>query len=107
MVRPRQYGPDDGRAFTRFPIGWTTERGMMTCIMFAALYITGGFLFLVSVAAHVYVRVRLRPRDPDLDDCYHEFEDQHPEYARYTRWLQITLSAAALGLLLMFVPVVL
>ncbi|HSW00138.1 MAG TPA: hypothetical protein VLI39_08200 [Sedimentisphaerales bacterium] len=80
---------------------------MMTCIMFASLYIAGGFLFLVSVAAHIYVRVRLRPHDPDFDDCYHELEDQHPEYARYTRWLQITISTAALGLLLMFVPVVL
>ncbi len=80
---------------------------MMTCIMFVALYIAGGSLFLASVAAHIYVRVRLRPGDADLDDYYHEFEDQHPDYARYTRWLQITLSAAALGLLLMFVPVVL
>ena len=80
---------------------------MMASIMLISLYIAGGFLFLASAAAHLYVRVRLRPRDnSDLDDYYHEFEDQHPEYARYTKWLQITLGGAALGLLLMFLGAV-
>jgi hypothetical protein len=75
--------------------------------MLSLLYIVGGLLFVASVAAHLYVRLRLRPgADSDLDDYYHEFEDQHPEYARYTRWLQITLSGAALGLLLLFVGAV-
>ena len=75
--------------------------------MLISLYIAGGFLFLASAAAHLYVRLRLRPReDSDLDDYYHEFEDQHPEYARYTRWLRITLSGAALGLLLLFLGAV-
>jgi hypothetical protein len=77
---------------------------MMRSIMLMFLYILGGFLFLASAIAHLYVRVRLRPRDDsDLDNYYHEFEDQHPEYARYTRWLQITMGGAALGLLLTFV----
>jgi hypothetical protein len=71
--------------------------------MLILLYIAGGFLFLASAAAHLYVRLRLRPRkDSELDDCYHEFEDQHPEYARYTRWLHITLSGAVVGILMMF-----
>jgi hypothetical protein len=71
--------------------------------MLILLYIAGGFLFLASAAAHLYVRLRLRPReDSDLDDYYHEFEDQHPEYARYTRWLQITLGGAILGILMTF-----
>ena len=61
------------------------------------------FCFWLSVAAHVYVRVRLRPQDDsELDDYYYEFEDQHPGYARYTRWLRITLGGAALGILLLF-----
>ncbi len=72
-------------------------------VVLKLLYIAGGFLFLASLAAHVYVRVRLRPRDgSDLDDYYHEFEDQHPQYARYTKWLRITLGGAALGILLLF-----
>jgi hypothetical protein len=71
--------------------------------MLVLLYIAGGFLFLASAAAHLYVRWRLRPReDSDLEDYYHEFEDQHPEYAKYTRWLQITLGGAVLGILMMF-----
>jgi hypothetical protein len=71
--------------------------------LFVFLYIAGGLLFLASAAAHIYVRIRLRPRDgSDLDDYYHEFEEQHPEYARYTRWLHITLGGAAFGILLLF-----
>ncbi len=72
-------------------------------IVLKVLYIAGGLLFLLSVAAHVYVRARLRPQDDsELDDYYYESEDQHPGYARYTRWLRITLSGAALGILLLF-----
>jgi len=72
-------------------------------IVLKVVYITGGLLFLVSLAAHLYVRVRLRPRGgSDLDDYYYEFEDQHPVYARYTRWLQISLGGAAVGVLLLF-----
>jgi hypothetical protein len=71
------------------------------------LYLAGGSLFLLSLVAHVYVRVYLRPRGKsDLDDYYHEFEDQHPAYARYTRWLQISLGGAAMGLLLLFLGVI-
>ena len=67
------------------------------------LYMAGGFLFLLSLAAHLYVRVYLRPRGKsDLDDYYYEFEDRHPTYARYTRWLQISLGGAAVGLVLLF-----
>jgi hypothetical protein len=79
---------------------------MIEGIMLMLSYIIGGFLFLASAIAHLYVRVRLRPRDDSLDDYYHEFEDQHPEYARYTKWLQITMGGAALGLLLTFVGAV-
>lgn len=77
-------------------------------IVLRLLYIAGGLLFLVSLAAHVYVRARLRPRDDsELDNYYYEFEDQHPEYARYTKWLRITLGGAALGIALLFLVFVL
>jgi hypothetical protein len=69
------------------------------------LYIFACTLFLVSLAAHIYVRIRLRPKDPDLDDYYHEFEEQHPEYARYTKWLKITFTGLALGALLLFIAI--
>jgi len=76
---------------------------MRAMMVLKVVYITGGLLFLVSLAVHLYVRVRLRPRGrSDLDDYYYEFEDQHPAYARYTRWLQISLGGAAAGLLLLF-----
>ena len=71
------------------------------------LSIAGGFLFLLSLLAHLYVRVYLRPKGKsDLDDYYYEFEDRHRAYARYTRWLQISLGGAALGMLLLFLGVI-
>ncbi len=71
------------------------------------LYIAGGVLFLLSLVAHLYVRLHLRPRGRSaLDDYYYEFEDQHPQYARYTRWLQISLGGAAVGMLLLFLGVI-
>lgn len=76
-------------------------------ILLTMVYLAGGLLFLASMVGHFYVRIRLRPgADSDLDDYYHEFEDQHPEYARYTRWLRITLSGVALGILLLFLGTV-
>jgi len=72
------------------------------------VYIVGGILFLVSAIAHVYVRIRLRPKDEaELDDYYYELEQLHPGYARYTKWLHITLGGAALGVLLLFLVVIL
>ncbi len=68
------------------------------------IYIISGPLFLISLAAHLYVRIYLRPKDgSDLDDYYHEFEDQHPAYAKYTKWSRITFAAAAVATLLLFI----
>jgi len=67
----------------------------ITCII-------AGLLFLVSLAAHLYVRMRLRPTDPDLDEYYHEFEAEHPQHARYTKWLKITRAGIVISMLLMF-----
>ena len=70
------------------------------------LCIVGGLLFLVSVAAHLYVKLRLRPKDEDLENVYYEFEDQQPEVVMYERWSRITFTAATIGILLLFVAVV-
>jgi len=71
------------------------------------LYIIAVPLFLVSAAAHIYVKIRLRPKDDsDLDDYYWEFEDEHPEYARYLKWSKITLTGACLAVLLLFLTIV-
>jgi hypothetical protein len=75
--------------------------------MDAVLYIIAAPLFLISIAAHLYVKLRLHPReDSGLDDYYHEFEDQHPDLARYAKWSRITFVAAAAGALLLFVATV-
>ncbi len=75
--------------------------------MDAVLYIIAGPLFLISIAAHLYVKLRLRPKEnSDLEDHYYEFEDQQPDLARYVRWSRVTFVAAAVGALLLFVAAV-
>ena len=69
------------------------------------LIIIGGSLFFVFVTAHFYVKLRLRPREEDLEDVYYEFEDQQPEVVRYEKWVRITFVGALIGILLLFVAV--
>ncbi len=71
------------------------------------LYIIAGPLFLISLGAHFYVKIRLRPKhDLDLDDYYYEFEEQHPAYAKYLKWSKITFTSAAIAALLLFLAIV-
>jgi len=68
------------------------------------LYIIAGPLFLLSIAAHFYVKIRLRPKeDSDLDDYYYEFEDQHPDYAKYRKWSRITFISLVVSVLLLLI----
>ncbi len=76
-------------------------------MMDTILYIIAGPLFVISLAAHIYVKLRLRPEeDSDFDDYYYEFEDQHPGYARYTKWSKITFTTAVVAALLLFLAAV-
>ena len=74
--------------------------------MNAVLYIIAGPLFLISIAGHFYVKLRLRPDDSELDDYYHEFEDQQPGYATYEKWSRVTLAGVVVSMLLLFVAAV-
>lgn len=66
------------------------------------LWIIAAPLFIVSLVAHIYVKLRLRPKQgSDLDDYYYEFEDQHPGYAKYTKWSKITFTAVVISMLLL------
>lgn len=70
------------------------------------LIMVGAPLFLVSLAAHFFVKWRLRSGfDSDLDDYYYEFEEQHPDYARYLKWSRITFIGMAAGVVMMFIAV--
>jgi hypothetical protein len=71
------------------------------------LLIIAGPLFVVSFAAHVYVKMRIRPKDDsDLDDYYYEFEDRHPGFAKYTKWSNITFAAIVISMLLLLIAVI-
>jgi len=75
--------------------------------MKTVLYIIAGPLFLIAAAAHIFVKIKLPPKyDADLDDYYHEFEDQHPQLAKYQKWSRITFIAAVAAMLLLFVAAV-
>lgn len=65
----------------------------------------GAPLFLGAVVAHFIVRVRMRAQTSDLDEVYHEFEDDDPVYARYLAWYKWTLWLASASLLLLFLGV--
>jgi len=76
-------------------------------MMDTILYIIAGPLFVISLAAHIYVKLRLHPKeDSDLDDYYYEFEDQHPGYAKYTKWSKITFTAVIISMLLLLIALV-
>ncbi len=72
-----------------------------------ALILLAGTLFCGGAAAFLFVKVTLRPKDDDLDDCYYEFEENSPQLARYEKWSRITLTAAITGMLLLFLSAVL
>ena len=76
-------------------------------VMDTIVYIVACPLFLISLSAHLYVKLRLRPgQDSDVDDYYWEFEHQHPGFARYTKWSRITFAATALSALLLFLAAI-
>lgn len=71
------------------------------------LLIIAAPLFVISVAAYIYVKVHLNPKESsDLDDYYYEFEDQHPDFAKYTKWSRITFAAVVISMLLLLIAVV-
>ena len=74
--------------------------------MNVVIYIIAAPIFLMSLAAHIFVKLRLRPKGDDFDDYYEEFEHFHPAYARYTRWSTITFTTATIAALLLFIAAV-
>jgi hypothetical protein len=75
--------------------------------MDAMLWIIAGPLFVISLAAHIYVKLRLNPKEgSDLDDYYYEFEDQHPGFAKYTKWSKITFTAVVVSMILLLIAAI-
>ena len=67
----------------------------------------GSLLFFISIIAHIYVKIKLRPKqDSDFDDIYWEFENTHPGFARYSKLCRITFAGMVLGTLLLFLALV-
>ncbi len=74
--------------------------------MNALLLIIAGPVFIAAIIARLWIWARLRPgRDSDIDEYYHEFEDQHPDYIRYAKWSRITYIAAIISALLLFLAI--
>ena len=68
------------------------------------LMLIAGPMFLVSLGAHIYVKLKMRPND-DIDEYHYEFEDHHPDFARYEKWSRITFASAVIAALLLFVSI--
>ncbi|MBW8016523.1 MAG: hypothetical protein FVQ82_10070 [Planctomycetes bacterium] len=68
------------------------------------LMLIAGPMFLLSLAAHIYVKLKMRPND-DIDEYHYEFEDHHPDFARYEKWSRITFASAVIAALLLFVSI--
>ena len=65
------------------------------------LYIIGGPLFLISAAAHIYIKVAMRPRPKnDLEEFY--YEEFHEGKDKYSKLTKLTFAGAILGMLLIF-----
>jgi hypothetical protein len=64
-----------------------------------------GPLFLLSFGAYVYVRIYMRPKENDDIEQFAEIEEYHPDYAKYLKWSRITLAAASISALLLFLSV--
>lgn len=69
------------------------------------LYIIAFLLFLISAAGFVFMKLRLKPNDSDIDDYYWEFEETDPEYARYTKWSKSLYTIAVIAAFLLFLAV--
>ncbi len=64
-----------------------------------------GPLFLISVAGYIYARIALKPDEEEIDETYYECEDQLPSVRRQNNWQQITLTAACVAALLLFIAI--
>jgi hypothetical protein len=71
------------------------------------LYVSGGLLFLGALTVQVAVRIWRKHNEPENEEVYWEFEDQDPDYARYTQWLRGSMICGCLGLLFLFLAIAL
>ena len=66
------------------------------------IYLVAGPMFLISIGLYMYVQLRFKPDNDELDDYFWEVEDRHPGLARYNKWSRITMTATAASALLLF-----
>jgi hypothetical protein len=67
----------------------------------------GCLLFIASFVAHIYVKLKFRPKqDSDFDEIYWEFEEMHPDFVRYSKFSRMTFAGMVLGALMLFLAFV-
>ena len=71
------------------------------------LYMIAAPLFLISIAAYVFVEVRMKRQSRHLNDIYNEFEDEQPALKQYNKWSRLTFATASASALLLFLAYVL
>ena len=73
--------------------------------MDAIIFISAAPLFLLSLSAHIYVKLKMRPDPEDLEDYYHEVEHLNPKLQKYEKWSKITFTATIIATLLLFLTI--
>lgn len=71
------------------------------------MVLAGGALFLLSAAGFLYVKIKLRPREEDVEEVYWEFEDQVAGVGRYEKWSRLTFTGVVAAMALIFLGAVL
>ena len=79
----------------------------MVVVLKLSLILAGGILFLISAAGYLYVKIRLRPREQDVEEVYWEFEEQAEGMGRYETWSRRTFAGAVAGMAMVFLGAVL
>lgn len=63
-------------------------------------------LFILSTAGYIFIKLKLKPKDSELDDYYWEVEDRQPGYAEYNKYSQWTFMGVVISMLLLFLALV-
>ena len=66
------------------------------------LYLIAGPLFIISLIAHIYIKITMRPQPKDdLEEFY--YEEFHEGRDKYSKLTKLTFAGIALSILLIFI----
>ena len=64
-------------------------------------------LFVISAAGYIFVKLKLKPDDREVDDYNWEVEERQPGYTMYNKLSQLTFGGVIISMLLLFLALAL